>query len=91
MDETEITARNVIAGNEYTQSQVRRISSFLFHVNTILDNKCSQEFSHFHMSSPHAQSMINFSTKFSSQIQCMTSAFCHNVNDIVAILGYWTA
>jgi len=45
--ENEIKAWNEIAGTQYAQSQVRRISPFLFHVNTILDNKCSQEFSHF--------------------------------------------
>jgi len=45
--ENEIKAWNEIAGTEYARSQVRRISPFLFHVNTILDNKCSKEFSHF--------------------------------------------
>jgi len=42
--ENEIKAWNEIAGTEYARSQV---TPFLFHVNIILDNKCSQEFIHF--------------------------------------------
>lgn len=72
---TEITARNEIAGTEYARSQVRRISSFLFHVNSILDNKYSLEFSHFHichfhihchlhMHNPLSTSLLNVPVKY---------------------------
>ena len=75
LDETKIAERNEIAGTECTQSQVRRISSFLSHVNTILDNKYSQEFSqfhtchfhihcHFHMHNPLSTSLINVPVKY---------------------------
>ena len=69
LDETKIAERNETAGTECTQSQVRRISSFLFHVNTILDNKYSQEFSqfhtcHFHMHNPLSTSLINVPVKY---------------------------
>jgi len=71
---TEITARNEIAW-----SQVRRISSFLFHVNSILDNKGSLEFSHFHichfqihchlhMHNPLSTSLLNVPVRYNDAL-----------------------
>jgi len=61
--ETEIKARNEIAGTEYARSQVRRISPFLFRVNTILGSKCSQEFRHF-------RNVISTFTAISTRTTC---------------------